>query len=437
MHDSVDSEAMERAVVGKMLTRLIPFLAILYVFCLVDRTNVGIAAPTMQKDLDFSDRVYAMGAGIFFIGYFLFEVPSNLMMERVGARRWIARIMVSWGLISAAMMFVGGPISFYFMRFTLGLAEAGFYPGVMLYLTYWVPATLRARVISRFLALTGVLGLIGGPLGGLLLSMDGLGGLQGWQWLFLLEGIPSVLLGLVVWRVLPDGPKDARWLSGDERAWLAARLERDASRQERVPHLNWLVALKDPRIVTLCMIFILSSTGGNAVSFFGPKLILARSGGAWSDSFVATVGVIPAIVGAVAMSLAAAHSDRTGRRRLHVVLGYAVAGLGFLLCVPAPTGAVVILALSVTALGERIAAGSYWAATTNVLGPATAAGGLAMINSIGNLGGFFGPLLMGELRTRSGGAFPPGLFTAAALMMAASAVALLFLKRRPASAPAA
>jgi MFS transporter, ACS family, tartrate transporter len=426
------SPEMERAVIGKMMTRLIPFLSILYVFCLLDRGNVGIAALTMKEDLRFSDTVYGLGAGIFFIGYFIFEVPSNLIMEKVGARRWIARIMVTWGLISAAMMFTRTPLSFYVLRFLLGVAEAGFYPGVLLYLTYWVPASYRAQVIARFLALTAILGLFGGPLGGLLLKMDGVLGLPGWQWLFLIEGIPSVLLGFVVLRILPDSPKEAAWLSGEEKEWLAVRLTHDARTQQRMEHLTWKVALSDPRILFLCLIFICTSTAGNAVGFFGPQLIKARSGGTWDDSFVATVGVIPAIIGAISMSLASYHSDRTGRRRLHVVVGYFIGGLGFLLCALTGSAWGVILALSVNALGERAAAGSYWAVTTNLLGARAAAGGIAFINSVGNLGGFFGPLLMGELKTRNNGDFTPGIFVAAGLMFLASILGYATLKQRSA-----
>lgn len=433
--NSEESKALERAVVIKLMTRLIPFLAILYVFCLLDRGNVSIAALTMQRDLAFSDKVYGLGAGIFFIGYFLFEVPSNLIMERVGARKWIARIMVTWGVISAAMMFVSTPLSFYCMRFLLGLAEAGFYPGVLLYFTFWVPAKLRARVISRFLALTALLGLFGGPLGGLLLKLNGWHGLHGWQWLFLIEGIPSVLLSVAVLKFLPDSPRHAIWLTEPEKQWLANQLEHDSKTQKRVGHLNWRQALTEPRILHLCLIFIMTATAGNAIGFFGPQLLKARSSGLWSDSFVASVGIIPAIVGAISMALASAHSDRTGKRQHHVVLGYSIAACGFLLCAFMPTSWGVIVALSITALGERIAAGSYWAVTTNLLGARAAAGGLAFINSVGNLGGFIGPFLMGELKTRSGGAFGAGLSTAAGLMLCAALMALLTLKPPAPSQP--
>lgn len=427
-----DSAELERSVIKKVLTRLVPFLAILYVFNLLDRGNVGIAAMAMKRDLKFSDTVYGLGAGMFFIGYFFFEVPSNLIMERVGARRWIARIMVSWGAVSAAMMFVRTPLSFYTLRFLLGLAEAGFYPGIILYLTYWVPSNVRAQVISRFLSLTAILGLVGGPIGGLLLKLNGFYGLSGWQWLFLLEGLPSILIGFVVWRVLPNGPAQATWLRQEEQEWITARLAHEAKNDQRVQHLSFRVALSEPRIRQLCSIFLLTSTGGNAVGFFGPQLIQSRSGGAWSDSYVATMNTIPALVGAIAMVIAAAHSDRTGRRRRHVTLGYFIAGLGFLACIHAPSAPWVIVALSLNTLGERTAAGSYWALTTNLMGARAAAGGIAFINSVGNLGGFFGPTLMGELKSRSHGGYSMGLYTAAALLFLGAFQSYL-LRRQPAA----
>lgn len=425
------SQDIERSVIKKVLLWLVPFLAILYVFNLMDRGNVSIAALTMKADLHFSDKVYGLGAGIFFVGYFLFEVPSNLIMERVGARRWIARIMLSWGVISAAMMFVHTPISFYALRFLLGVAEAGFYPGILLYLTYWVPGTARARVIARFLAFTGVLSLIGGPIGGLLLKLNGVGGLTGWQWLFMLEGVPSIVLAFVVLGLLPDSPARTHWLSDEEKAWIAESLAREESTGEQVKHLSFRVALSEPRILHLCLIFILTATAGNAVGFFGPELLKFRSGGAWSDSFVATMGIVPGVIGALAMGFSAAHSDRTGSRRGHVVIGYAVAGVGFLACVFAPTAALTLVALSLNVLGERSAAGSYWALTTNLMGARAAAGGIAFINSVGNLGGFFGPVIMGELKSRTHGGYTAGLYTAAGLFFAAAFAAYLLRRDRP------
>lgn len=419
----------EQVIVSKVSRRLLPFLAILYVFCLIDRTNVSIATLQMQPALGFSNEVYGTGAGIFFLGYFLFEVPSNLIMERVGARLWIARIMITWGAISCAMMFVHTPMSFYVLRFLLGIAEAGFFPGVVLYITYWIPATSRARAMARFLALTAILGLFSNPLGALLLQMNGWLGLGGWQWLFLIEGIPSIFLAFAVFAILPDRPARAHWLTDEEKRWLEVRLASEADHEHCVKHLTLRTALTEPRILQLCLVFILSSTAGNAVGFFAPKLLKAVSHGAWSDSRVALMMVVPAIVGAAAMLLASAHSDRTGRRTQHVLVGYLIAATGFFLCTFAPVPGLIILALAVQALGERIGAGSYWALTTNLLGAGAAAGGIAMINSIGNLGGFFGPKLMGWLLDRTG-SYAAGLYTAAALMVCAAILGSL-LKRQP------
>jgi ACS family tartrate transporter-like MFS transporter len=333
------------------------------------------------------------------------------------------------------MMFVHTAFSFYALRFLLGLAEAGFYPGIILYLTYWVPGNVRARVIARFLSLTAILGLVGGPLGGLLLKLNGMLGLAGWQWLFVLEGVPSMLFGFVVLAVLPDGPAQAKWLLPQEKEWITARMAQEAKNERQVQHLSVRVALSEPRILLMCLIFILTATGGNAIGFFGPQLIKSRSGGLWTDSYVATISVLPAIVGAIAMVIAAAHSDRTGRRRRHVAIGYFVAGLGFVACVYAPNAPWTLVALSLNALGERTAAGSYWALTSNLMGARAAAGGIAFINSVGNLGGFFGPTLMGELKNRTHGGYTAGLTVAAGMMMAASVLAYLLRLLPSAEAP--
>ena len=257
------------------------------------------------------------------------------------------------------------------------------------------------------------------------MRMNGIPGLHGWQWLFLLEGLPSVLLGCVVLCVLPNGPLEARWLSPAEKEWISTSLEKDNANVQRVHHPSLRTIFSDWRVVHLCLIFIITSIGGNAVGFFGPKLIQARSGGHWPDWLVAVSLSVPAIVGAIAMLIAAGHSDRTGNRRIHVAIGYGIAGLGYLACVYAPSAQLILVALALNALGERIAAGSYWAVTTNLLGARAAAGGIAFINSVGNLGGFFGPILMGKLLDRSHGSFQPGLFTAFGFMIAGAILAYL------------
>jgi ACS family tartrate transporter-like MFS transporter len=328
------------------------------------------------------------------------------------------------------MMFVHAPSSFYTLRFLLGVAEAGFYPGIILYFTYWIPSHLRAQIIARFLAISGIVGLAGAPLGSILLGMHGTLGLAGWQWLFLLEGVPSVILGFLVFAILPNGPKDAKWLTDEEKEWIADSLEEEAKHRDCVQHMSFRVALTDPRIIHVVLIFIITSTAGNAVGFFGPELVKARSGGLWSDGRVALLTGIPAVVGAIAMALAASHSDRSGRRSHHIALGYFTAGLAFFGLVTAPTAPLTLFAMSINTLGERVAAGSYWAVTTNLMGARAAAGGIAFINSVGNLGGFIGPFLMGELKQRSGGGYTAGLYTAAALFIVA-AVLSAFLRREP------
>ncbi len=423
-------EEIEKSVIKKIMIGLVPFLAILYTFNLLDRGNVSIAALTMQKDLNFSNTIFGFGVSVFFIGYFLFEVPSNIIMEKFGARRWIARIMLSWGVISCCMMFMKSPISFYSLRFMLGVAEAGFFPGIILYLTYWTPASVRARVMALFLALTTVFSLIGGPLGSVLLRMNLYWGIKGWQWLFLLEGIPSILLSVAVWKLLPDRPADTQWLTDDEKAWIQERLAIEDSNKERVHHSSLLASLSDPRVLHLCLIFILSATAGNAVGSFTPQMIKARSGGVWSNSFVSTIGIVPGIVGAIAMMFGAWHSDKSGKRRQHVVIGYFIGGLGFLTCVYAPTAPLVLVGLSIYALGERIAAGSYWAMTTSLMGAKAAAGGIAFINSVGNLGGFFGPNIMGFLLDKTHGSYSAGLWFATGAMVLTSIVSFL-LRRHP------
>lgn len=475
------SQVIEKEYVAKVMKRLGPFLALLYAFCILDRGNVANAKLTMSPDLGFSDAVYGFGAGIFFISYFIFEIPSNLFMEKVGARWWISRIMVSWGIVSAAMMFVHSPMSFYVLRFLLGVAEAGFFPGIILYFTYWIPATSRARAISLFLMLSAFLQFFGGPMAGALLKMPewthGLAGLRGWQWLFLMEGIPSVLLGVLVLFVMPDRPTNTKWLTDDEKSWIAQRLEAESHHKETVKHFPVLAALTkerllricpfyvaffvavryswpqlygdigttpraladalvtpilygviagaltvigaslEPRIRHMCLVMIVSSTASNAVGFFQPSLVMAKSGMVWSPSYVSTILAIPSIVGAIGMMAAAGHSDRTGLRRMHILLGYTVAAMGYLACVYAPSGWSAVAALSLFSLGERIGAGSYWALTTNLLGARAAASGIAMINSVGNLGGFIGPTIMGRLMVKMHGNYAAGLYMAAGLML--------------------
>jgi ACS family tartrate transporter-like MFS transporter len=417
----------EQAVMRKVARRLIPFIALIYAFNILDRTNISIASLTMKPDLGFSTLIYGIGAGMFFIGYFFFEVPSNLILERVGARVWIARIMFTWGAVSAAMMFVRTPMQFYVMRFLLGVAEAGFYPGMILYLTYWFPTAQRAQAVARFVAVSAIVGVLGGPLSGLLLALDGMGGLKGWQWLFLLEGLPSCLLGFVVLRYMTDRPEKAHWLNEQERAWLIRRLAGERSHREKHHGLSLKQAFASPRILHFCAIFFLYVSAGYGMSFFVPQILKSLTEGSWSDQKIALVAALPGLVGAVSMLLGAAHSDRTCERKYHVAVGYAVGAVGILLTalsLALGNPFLTLAALVLISLGRDSAQGPFWAMPTSMLTGAAAAGGIALINSVGNLGGFAGPFLMGWLKDRTGG-FQTGLFTLAGMLVGGSVLALL------------
>ncbi|MDX1931986.1 MAG: MFS transporter [Capsulimonadales bacterium] len=431
--DAVSGETLERTVLAKITRRLIPFIALIYAFNILDRTNIGIASLTMKKDLAFSDTVYGLGAGMFFIGYFFFEVPSNLILEKIGARIWIARIMFTWGAISAGMMFVTTPFSFYAMRFLLGVAEAGFYPGMILYLTYWFPTVQRAQAVARFVAVSAVVGVLGGPLSGLLLGMDGFWGLKGWQWLFVLEGLPSCLLGFAVLRYLTDRPEQAEWLRPEEREWLLGRLARERRHREKHHGLSLAQALKNRDLLHYCAIFFLYVSVGYGLGFFVPQIFKSQTN--WSDQWIALMAALPGLAGAVAMQIGAAHSDRTCERKYHMAFGTAVGAVGVVMAALSHNPYFTLLALVIINLGNGSCQGPFWAMPTSMLTGAAAAGGIAFINSVGNLGGFVGPYLMGLLKdaTRD---YRAGLFTLAALLFGASILSL-FARHDPAQERAA
>lgn len=388
------------ATLGAVTRRLIPFFFVLYVVSFLDRVNVGFAALDMNRDLNLSSAVYGFGAGIFFLGYSLFEVPSNLILARTGARRWIARIMISWGLLAAGMMFVNGPVSFYILRFLLGIAEAGFFPGMIFYLSEWFPAEMRARAIARFMIAIPVSGIIGGPISGVLLGFDGWFGLHGWQWLFLLEGIPAVLLGVMVLYCLPEGPERASWLQAEQRDWLVQRLK--AERVQREHHGYTVLKALSSRIVWQLglLIFLSISFGQYALSLWLPQIISAFSG--LSKIEIGLISAIPNLVTAVAMVLVASHSDRTGERCLHIAAGSAVAVLGFLGCAFSPSPALSLVFLSAASAGLLSSHGPVWPLPSKFLSGAAAAGGIALINSLANIGGFAGPYIVGLLNQATG-----------------------------------
>ncbi len=414
---------MRGEVLAKVRRRLIPFLLLLYVAAYLDRINVGFAAIEMKKDLGFSDTVYGLGAGLFFIGYFLFEVPSNLLLERMGARVWLARIMVTWGVISTAMLFVKSVAWFYVLRFLLGAAEAGFFPGVLLYLTWWFPAKERARAVAQFVTAAMLAWVVGGPLSGLLMKLDGLQGLRGWQWLFLLEGLPSIVLGVVTLRFLPDRPIRARWLHIEERLWLEEELQRERAGQRRV---STLAVLREGRFWLICGAYFLLTIGSYGFSLWLPQVLKAASG--ISTFQVGLLSAIPYGLTAVGMVLIAARSDRAGERRLHVAVPLLAAALGLAGAALTSNPWLLVAALSAAAVGNFGCLGPFWALATRYLGSTAAAGGIALINSIGNLGGFLGPWIVGFVKDRTAG-YAGGFLALAAALIGAALIVLAIRER--------
>jgi MFS transporter, ACS family, tartrate transporter len=384
----------------KVTVRLIPFLFVLYIVAWLDRVNVGFAALQMNSDLGFSASAFGFGSGIFFLGYCLFEVPSNIILHRVGARRWIARIMVTWGLISAAMMFVRTPMSFNILRFLLGVAEAGFFPGVIYYLGLWYPAEQRARAIAAFMMGIPLAGLVGGPLSGLLLGLDGHGGLAGWQWLFLAEGLPAVVLGFVAFITLPDGPDDAHWLTPAERDWLQRKLAAERAACVAAHPIGTVAALTNGTVWRLGIIFLLPATGFYGYSIWSPLVFKSLTG--FSDLGVGVLSGAIAIVTVFCMLGNSAHSDRTGERPLHVAIPLMVMGGGFLGSALLRTSGIVILSLALVPVGIAAAYGPFWSMPSRFLTGEAAAGGIAVVATIVNIGGFIGPTLIGVLRDRTG-----------------------------------
>ncbi|MBC7444254.1 MAG: MFS transporter [Polaromonas sp.] len=417
------------AVYRKVSWRLIPMLFICYIAAYLDRVNVGFAKLQMQDALQFSEAVYGLGAGIFFIGYFLFEVPSNVILHKVGARRWIARIMVTWGLLSAATMFVNSPTTFYAIRFVLGAAEAGFFPGIILYLTYWYPAARRGKATSLFLAAVPVAGILGGPISGWILqSMAGVNGLQGWQWLFVLQGLPTVALGFVVWHYLDDRVKDAAWLTPQERALIARDIAAEASGKAEAK--VWSV-LGNPRVWLLALVYFTFVSGLYGISFWLPSII--KAAGVKGALDIGLVSAIPWSFGVAAMYFMARSADHRMEQRWHCAIAAAVGGCGLLLSVAMHGNATwAMVGLTLATMGIMSTLPVFWSMPTGFLGGAAAAAGIAFINSFGNLSGFAAPYLIGLIKeaTQSTDA---GLHMLAGLLFT-GAVLVLFVRRPGASA---
>jgi MFS transporter, ACS family, tartrate transporter len=423
---------LEARVMRKISFRIVPFIMLLYFISFIDRVNIGFAALTMNKDLGFSSSVFGLGAGIFFLGYFLFEVPSNLILNKVGARLWIARVMITWGIISGIFAFIKGETSFLILRFLLGVAEAGFFPGIILYLSFWFPARYRAGVVSLFMAAAPISVIFGSPLSGALLELDGFLGFKGWQWMFILEAIPAFLLGFVVLKFLTDKPEMANWLKDDERTWLVTEMNAEhAAKAGTASHSIWR-GLVDMRVLALSLVYFGTSAGLYTLGIWAPQIIKEFG---LSTLAVGFLNAVPPTVAVIAMVLWARHSDKTNERPWHVVIACLTAAAGLALAGWAGSWVSVVAALTLVNIGISSAKPPLWAMPTMFLSGSAAAAGIATINSIGNLGGFVGPTLIGWIKDTTG-SFLGGLYFVSGLLVL-SAVLTLALSRAERVAPGA
>ncbi|MGR8953325.1 MAG: MFS transporter, partial [Gammaproteobacteria bacterium] len=391
----------EHALYRKLAWRLLPPLYLIYIFAYLDRMCVGFAQLQMKDTLQFSDTVYGFGAGIFFIGYTLFEIPSNLILEKIGAKIWLTRIMITWGLICSAMVFIETPQGFYLLRFLLGVAEAGSFPGMILYFSYWFPAPVRAKFGALLITATAASGVIGAPLAGLLLSLDGFLGLQGWQWLFLAEGVPSVVLGFMLYFWLTDSPAEAAWLTAEEKAWLETTLAAEPRAPSHAHAANLQQALRHPLVWLLSLLYFAIVINYYSISLWLPQLIKNWSG--LDNVHTALLTGLPYLATVIVMVIVGAHSDKTRERRWHIAVCGWIAAVAFALTPYLASPVLAMLAITIAAAGIWSTLAPFWTLPHHLLkeGPAKASG-LALINSIGNLGGFVGPFLVAWLKTATG-----------------------------------
>jgi ACS family tartrate transporter-like MFS transporter len=434
---------LETRTVRRVTKRLIPFLILCYLVAYLDRVNVGFAALTMNKDLGLTSAMYGFGAGIFFLAYFIFEVPSNLMLERFGARKWIARIMFSWGILSGLMAFIPGIAkatglstanTFYSIRILLGIAEAGFFPGIIFYLTLWFPAAYRARIIGYFMAAIPFSSVVGAPISGMLLDLHGLAGMAGWQWMFIIEAAPAVILSFVTYFYLTDRPKDATWLQEEERNWLARRLVAEEEQRKKAAHYSIGQALVNPKVLALSLVYFGAVSSNYGVGFFMPQIV---KGFGLSNFATGLVTAIPYIVGTVGMVWYSRRSDRKQERRGHVAVALVIAASGIAISTLFENPALKMFALSFSAFGVFSCLPVFWTLPTAFLSGASAAAGIAIINSVGNLAGFTGPYAMGWIRDRTG-SYTGGLLSIAGCVVMALVLVLILkhdnrLERAPES----
>jgi ACS family tartrate transporter-like MFS transporter len=394
------SDSIERQTIKSVSMRLIPFLGVAYLLAYINRVNIGFAALEMNADLQFTPLIYSWGAGIFFIAYFLFEVPSNIALEKFGARRWIARIMVTWGVISAAMALVQGPTSFYALRFLLGAAEAGFFPGIILYLTYWYPSAYRGRIIAAFVVAVPISTVIGAPISGYILTLDGLLGLRGWQWVFIVEGVPAILMGIFTWFYMTDGPEKALWLPQEQRNWLIGECDRDRSANVAA-HMTLWQALTSSKVLLSSLAYFSFVAALYGMQFWLPQIIRQFGLSIVQTGFVTA---IPYLIATVVMILWSRHSDRMRERVWHTAIALFSIAISLAACAYITSPTWTMVALTIAACGVFCTFAVIWTIPTNLLAASAAAGGIAMINSIGNLAGFAGPYIIGFVKESTGSA---------------------------------
>ncbi|MFC9500776.1 MFS transporter [Streptomyces sp. NPDC056982] len=412
--------ARENAVYRKVIRHIVPFLILCYVVSYLDRVNVGFAKLQMSQDLGFSEAAYGLGAGLFFIGYFLFEVPSNLMLQKVGARTWIARIMISWGVVSALFVFVNNEATFYVLRFLLGAAEAGFYPGVILYCTYWFPSARRARVIALFMSAIPVAGIFGNPLSGWIMDVfEGTGGWNGWQWLFLIEALPAIAVGVMTLFYLDNSVRDAKWLSDDEKTVIERALAKDTKHHSE-DGKTW-DAFRDPKVWLMCLIYFFFVMGQYALTFWMPTFV--ESTGIKGGFAIGALSAVPYLAALVAMNLFGRSADRRRERRWHLIIPSLMGAVGFSLAASwTGSTALSLVALSIAAAGVLTCAPLFWSLPTAFLSGTAAAAGLAVINSVGNLAGFVSPYMIGSLKDATDSTAIPMYVLALGLVIGAAAV---------------
>jgi ACS family tartrate transporter-like MFS transporter len=425
------AQSIEQRTIAKVSWRLLPLVALAYCIAYIDRSNISFAALTMNKDLGFSAYIYGWGAGIFFFGYFLFEIPSNLVLEKIGARIWIARIMITWGIISALTAFVTGPWSFLTVRFLLGAAEAGFFPGMILYFTYWFPAQYRGRVISTLFVAQPVANALASIVSAAILEMDGILGIKGWQWIFIIEAIPAVILGLFIFRVMTDKPSRADWLAEDEKNWLQARIEGENREVESAGRLTLMRALGDPRVVALSMIYLMSVTANYGIVFFMPQII---KGIGLSNMMTGLVSSVPYIIGTIGLIAWGWSSDRNKERRWHLIVASTLGAVGLAFAGWSGASYWALLGMSAATVGIYGSRAAFWPMPSIFLTGTAAAGAIALINATGNLGGYFGPFIVGWIKD-STKSFEAGLYFLAACSLMAAIIT--FFAARAAGDPAA